>query len=130
MKWCSFLGSSLLQIFYATDTWIVTFHIMCKVKVKLSLCLTKYHAITTYPVLNQAPRHEDVWGSAGIAAHILTLALDGGEWSASHPGRFTPRSYREAIVWPGPPKHEGRMMTTLLRRLLLDSCFPENGEGK
>jgi hypothetical protein len=23
--------------------------------------------------------------------HYLTSALDGGEWSASHPGHFTPR---------------------------------------
>jgi hypothetical protein len=29
-------------------------------------------------------------GSAGIAP-FLTSALDGGEWSASCPGRFTPR---------------------------------------
>jgi hypothetical protein len=25
------------------------------------------------------------------STHSLTLSLDGGEWSASHPGRFTPR---------------------------------------
>jgi hypothetical protein len=25
------------------------------------------------------------------SAHSLTSALDGGEWSASRPGRFTPR---------------------------------------
>jgi hypothetical protein len=25
------------------------------------------------------------------STHSLTLALDGGEWSASRPGRFTPR---------------------------------------
>jgi hypothetical protein len=31
------------------------------------------------------------WGSGGIAPRILTSALDGGEWSASSPGRFTPR---------------------------------------
>jgi len=31
------------------------------------------------PVLNKVPRHEDLW------------ALDRGEWSASRPGRFTPR---------------------------------------
>jgi len=33
-------------------------------------------------VLNKAPCHEDVF---------LTLAPNGGEWSASHPGCFTPR---------------------------------------
>jgi hypothetical protein len=30
------------------------------------------------------------WGSGGIT-HFLISALDGGELSASHPGRFTPR---------------------------------------
>jgi hypothetical protein len=36
-------------------------------------------------------RHEDIWGSGYIlvAPPFLTLALDGGEWSASCPGRFT-----------------------------------------
>jgi hypothetical protein len=29
-------------------------------------------------------------GSGGIAALYLTSAVDGGEWSASRPGRFTP----------------------------------------
>jgi hypothetical protein len=40
------------------------------VKVKLSLCFTKYHSMKAY-------------GSGGIFPHILTSALDGGEWSAS-----------------------------------------------
>jgi hypothetical protein len=35
---------------------------------------------------------ETYWGSGGIAPHaFLTSALDGGEWSASRPGRFTPQ---------------------------------------
>jgi hypothetical protein len=41
-------------------------------------------------VINYAIRHEDVWGSEGIASAISTLALDEGEWSASRPCRFTP----------------------------------------
>jgi hypothetical protein len=44
-----------------------------KVKLKLSLCL-----------INYALRHENVWGSGGIAPVFLTSALDG----ASRPGRF------------------------------------------
>jgi hypothetical protein len=44
------------------------------VKVKLSSCL-----------INQATRHEDVWGSGGISP-FLTRELDEGEWSVSHPG--------------------------------------------
>jgi hypothetical protein len=51
-----------------------------KVKVKLSLCF------------NWAPRHEGVLGEWRYSTtHSLTSALDGGEWSASRPGRFTPR---------------------------------------
>jgi hypothetical protein len=50
------------------------------VKVKLSLCF------------NQTPCHEGVLGEWNFSStHSLTSALDGGEWSASRPGRFTPR---------------------------------------
>jgi hypothetical protein len=38
------------------------------VQVKLSLC-----------VINEVPRHEDVWGSGGITPPFLTSTLDGGE---------------------------------------------------
>jgi len=40
-----------------------------------------------YPVLNYAPRHEDVLGSGGISPRIFNL---GTRWSASRSGRFTP----------------------------------------
>jgi hypothetical protein len=33
--------------------------------------------------------------------HSLTLALDGGEWSASCPGHFTPRERAPGIHWIG-----------------------------
>jgi hypothetical protein len=47
--------------------------------VKLFLCLTNY-----------APRHEDVWGNGGVVPSFLTLPLDRGEWTASHPGKEPP----------------------------------------
>jgi hypothetical protein len=50
---------------------------MVKVKVKFPLCLNKYHAMKTY-------------GGEVVYLHALTSALDGGEWSATRPGRFTP----------------------------------------
>jgi len=56
----------------------------------LPLCLTKYHAIKIYHVLNEALRHEDVWGVDVDLYAFLTPALDGGELSASRSGRFTP----------------------------------------
>jgi hypothetical protein len=60
----------------------------------LSLCLTKHHAKKAY------------WRSGGIAPALFTSALDGGEWSASRLGRFTPRkrapSAHRIGGWVGP----------------------------
>jgi hypothetical protein len=37
-----------------------------------------------------------------VQLHIfLTLTVDGGEWSASRPGRFTPREKPPGIHWVG-----------------------------
>jgi hypothetical protein len=41
--------------------------------------LAKHHAMKTY------------WDIGGISTPSLTSALDGGKWSASRPGRFTPQ---------------------------------------
>jgi hypothetical protein len=35
------------------------------------------------------------------STHSLTSALDGGEWSASRPGRFTPSERAHGIDWIG-----------------------------
>jgi hypothetical protein len=35
------------------------------------------------------------------STHSLTSALDGGEWSASLPGRFTPRGRTPGTHWIG-----------------------------
>jgi len=43
------------------------------------LPLTEHQAMKAY------------WGSGGTAQAFLNSALDGGEWSASHPNHFTPR---------------------------------------
>jgi hypothetical protein len=53
---------------------------MFKGKIKLSLCLT-----------NSTLHHEDVWGSGCIDHIFFTLALVGGERSASRPCCFTPQ---------------------------------------
>jgi len=42
------------------------------------------------------------WGSGGTAPlHSLTLALGGGEWSASCPGCFTPMESAPGAHWIG-----------------------------
>jgi hypothetical protein len=56
---------------------------------KLSLCLIKHYAMKTYG------------GSGGIAPPFSTSALDGGEWSASRPGRFIPGEIAPSTLWIG-----------------------------
>jgi hypothetical protein len=60
-----------------------------KVKVELSLCLIKHHAVKTY------------WGVEVYLQAFLTSALDGGEWSASPPGHFNPRERAPGTHWIG-----------------------------
>jgi hypothetical protein len=53
-------------------------------------------------VLNQAPRYEGVLGEWRYSStHSLISALDGGEWSASLAGRFTPRERAPVTYWIG-----------------------------
>jgi hypothetical protein len=51
-----------------------------------------------------------VCGGGGIAPPILTSALDGGEWSTSRPGRYTPGNRRLG----GPQNRSGRCGGLLL----------------
>jgi hypothetical protein len=52
--------------------------------------------------------------------HSLTSALDGGEWSASRPGRFTSRERAPGIHgiggWLGPRA----VLDTVVKRQILD----------
>jgi hypothetical protein len=68
-------------------------------------------------LINEAPRHEDVWGNGGITSLFLTSALDGGEWSASHPLSLYP--------WRNSPRYQSD------KRLGgPHSCSGLNGEEK
>jgi hypothetical protein len=42
-----------------------------------------------------------MWESEGIAPQVLTLALDGGDSSASQPGRFTSAEKASGTHWIG-----------------------------
>jgi hypothetical protein len=59
---------------------------------KLSLCLTKYHAVMkTYPVLNEVPHYENMWECRYNPTHyLLTAALDGGDTPAQPQGKRLP----------------------------------------
>jgi hypothetical protein len=60
-----------------------------KVKVNLSLCLTKHHAMKAY------------WEWRYSSTHSFTSTLYGGEWSASRPGRFTLSERAPGTHWIG-----------------------------
>jgi hypothetical protein len=66
-----------------------------QVQGKVSLCLISRELL-----------REDIWASGVICPLILTSTLDGGEWSASRPYRFTPReracSTHSIGGWVGP----------------------------
>jgi hypothetical protein len=50
-------------------------------------------------LFNYEPCHEGIWWSGDIAPPFSISALGGGEWSASRPGRFTPRKIVPYIHW-------------------------------
>jgi hypothetical protein len=58
-----------------------------------------------------------------ISTNPLTSALDGGEWSASRPGRFTPRERAPIIHWIG--GWAGSRTDTLLYIILLSIYAPQ-----
>jgi hypothetical protein len=64
----------------------------------MAWCLVKHRDNFTFTL----PHHEGVlreWRYS--STHSLTSALDGGEWSASRPGRFTPRERASVTHWIG-----------------------------
>jgi hypothetical protein len=66
-------------------------YIKAMLKVKFPLCF-----------FNRIPRHEGVLGEWMLSStHSLTSILDGGEWSASHFGLFTPQGKIPGTHWIG-----------------------------
>jgi hypothetical protein len=78
-------------------------------KITLRVCVWVHWLSLSYtvkveisPCFNWAPRYEGVLGEWSYSStHSLTSALDRGEWSASHPGRFTPRERAPGTHWIG-----------------------------
>jgi hypothetical protein len=80
-----------------------------KVKVKLSLCLTKNHAIKRY------------WGLRYSATHSLTSALEGGECSASRPGSFIVGERAPGTHWIGERLDPRAALDTVEKRNITSS---------
>jgi hypothetical protein len=81
--------------------WLIDF-VLRRVSVWDYLLTYKLGKGKVVPVLNQAPRHEGVLGEWKYrSTHSLTSALDGGEWSASRPSRFTSRERAPGTRWIG-----------------------------
>jgi hypothetical protein len=71
----------------------------CIVEENMTL-LTSPHALNLFLYLiNYWSCCEDVWGSGSIAPPSLSSVLHHVEWSASLPGRFTPRQTASCSIW-------------------------------
>jgi hypothetical protein len=65
-----------------------------KYAVEIGSDAMKYIKSEVVPVLNQLSIcHKDILGSGGISPHILTYALDRGEWPALRPAGRVPCTY-------------------------------------
>jgi hypothetical protein len=58
------------------------------------------------------------WWNGGTAPLSSTSALDGGEWSASRPGRFTPRERAPGTRWIGGWVGPGAVLDAMVKRKL------------
>jgi hypothetical protein len=61
-----------------------------------------------------------------ITTHPLTSALDGGEWSASCPGRFTPRERTPDTHWIGGWVGLRAGLVTVVKRKIPSSRWESN----
>jgi hypothetical protein len=97
----------IIIIIIITTTTTTTTTIIIRVKVKLSLCFS----------LNRVPRHEGVLGECRYSStHSLTPGLDGGQLSASRPGRFTPKERAPGTHWIGGWVGPRAVMDTVVKR--------------
>jgi hypothetical protein len=85
--------------------------------VKMYSCpsaLTEHHAMKAY------------WGSESIAQCILASAVDGGKWSVSRPGRFTPKERDPGTHWIGGWVDPRTGLDTVVNRKIPSHCRDSN----
>jgi hypothetical protein len=86
--------------------------------VVVPVLLTEHHAMEAY-------WRVDVWLHT-----FLTLALDGGEWSASHPGCFTPRERDPGTNWIGGWLGPRVGLDMVVKRNIPSPCWDSNCTSK
>jgi hypothetical protein len=85
-----------------------------KVKVKFSLCF----------IFNRARHDEGVLGEWRYSlTHSLTSALDGGEWPASRPDRFTLREWAPHTHWIWGWVSRRASLDAAVERKILSTCW-------
>jgi hypothetical protein len=103
-----------------------------------SLYRLSYHALIylsrckgkVVPVLNYAPRHEDVLGEWRYnSTHSLTSAVDGDEWSASRLIHLTPRERTPSIHEIGGWVFLHESLSPYCAQLFLTGCMKTNDLG-
>jgi hypothetical protein len=60
------------------------------------------------------------------STHSMTSALDGGEWSASRPGRFTPRERLPCARWIGDWVRTRAVLDAVVKRKILSPIRESN----
>jgi len=62
------------------------------------------------------------WGVKVLLHAPLNSALDGGEWSVSRPGRFTPRERDPGTHWKGGWVGPGIILDMVVKRKIPSPC--------
>jgi hypothetical protein len=92
-------------------------------------CIQFETLVYLYPVLKQAALREDVLRKCRYSStHSLTLALDGGEWPASRPGRFTSEERAPSTHWIGGWLGPRAGLNTVSKRKILSNLPESNPE--
>jgi hypothetical protein len=70
-----------------------------------------------------------IYGWVKVQIHALTSALDGGEWSAPGPGRFTPGEWASSSHWIAGWVGPRAGLDAEARRKILTPCRESNPGG-
>jgi hypothetical protein len=77
----------------------------------------RYSSIQNYVPVVKTPQQSVICNNGSIiTSQLLTSALDGGEWSASRPGRFTPRESPPGTHWIGGWVGSGAVLDAVVKR--------------